>query len=71
MDYLPLFIDLKQRQALVVGVGKRATRKITQLLRTGEQVCVVAQTLTQELYQQHQAAIISWIAQSFDEQRRF
>ncbi len=69
MDYLPLFIDLKQRPVLVVGGGTVATRKITQLLRAGAQVRVVAQTLTPELYQQHQTALICWVAQSFDEQQ--
>lgn len=35
MDFLPVFLTLKNKSCLVVGGGEVATRKITMLLRAG------------------------------------
>jgi uroporphyrin-III C-methyltransferase/precorrin-2 dehydrogenase/sirohydrochlorin ferrochelatase len=45
MDYLPIFLDLRGRDALVVGGGPVALRKIELLLLAGAQVRVVAPAL--------------------------
>lgn len=42
MDYFPLFIDLKNKDCLVVGGGEVAFRKVTALRRAGARVHVVA-----------------------------
>ena len=42
MDYLPLFLDLRDKECLVVGAGTVALRKIELLLRAGAGVRVVA-----------------------------
>ncbi len=42
MDYLPIFLDLKGKNALVVGGGEAAARKATLLLAAGAWVTVVA-----------------------------
>lgn len=42
MDYLPLFIDLKHRQCLVVGGGDIAARKAGLLLKAGGHVTLIA-----------------------------
>jgi len=45
MDYLPLFLNLKQQPCLVVGGGNVALRKIELLARAGAQITVVARTI--------------------------
>ncbi|QWF71711.1 uroporphyrinogen-III C-methyltransferase [Methylomonas paludis] len=42
MDYFPLFLDLKQKNCLVVGAGPVAARKIEALAGAGAQIRVVA-----------------------------
>jgi uroporphyrin-III C-methyltransferase/precorrin-2 dehydrogenase/sirohydrochlorin ferrochelatase len=49
MDYLPVFLDLRQRLTVVVGGGAVALRKVDMLLRAGARVRVVAPTLHPEL----------------------
>ncbi|MBT3197658.1 MAG: siroheme synthase, partial [Gammaproteobacteria bacterium] len=45
MDYLPIFIDLRGRDCLVVGGGEVAARKVQMLLRVGARIEVVAPQL--------------------------
>lgn len=49
MDFLPVFLTLKNKPCLVVGGGEVATRKITMLLRAGARVYVVARQLNSAL----------------------
>jgi len=42
MDYLPIFVDLKGRRALLVGGGETALQKLRLLLRAGAAVTVVS-----------------------------
>ncbi len=42
MNYLPLFLDLKQKKCLVVGAGEVAARKINMLNRAGADITVIA-----------------------------
>ena len=42
MDYLPIFLDLRGKNSLVVGAGDTAARKASLLLSTGAWVTVVA-----------------------------
>lgn len=46
MDYLPIFIDLKQQDCLVVGGGDIAARKAALLLKAQAKVTIVAPTLS-------------------------
>lgn len=55
MDYLPIFVDLKTQQVLVVGGGKVALRKASLLLRAGARLRVVTMTLIDELEELLQA----------------
>lgn len=65
VDYLPLFIELKNRPVLVVGGGNIAARKIALLLRAQAKVQLVAEVLVEEvraLIEQHK---INWIAKCY------
>jgi uroporphyrin-III C-methyltransferase/precorrin-2 dehydrogenase/sirohydrochlorin ferrochelatase len=49
MDYLPVFLRLNARPALIVGGGPVAARKVEWLVRSGARVTVVAPQLHPEL----------------------
>lgn len=49
MDFLPIFLDLKGRSAVVAGGGATATRKVRLLRKAGARVTVVAPRLDAEL----------------------
>jgi uroporphyrin-III C-methyltransferase/precorrin-2 dehydrogenase/sirohydrochlorin ferrochelatase len=49
MDYLPIFIDLRERLVVVVGGGVVAARKAEQVLKAHARVRVVAPELCHEL----------------------
>lgn len=44
MDYLPIFLNLKNEPCLIVGGGSVAARKAETLLQAGGQVSVLAPT---------------------------
>lgn len=67
MEYLPIFIDLKQRDCLVVGGGDIAARKAGLLLKAQAKVTIVApqvSTTTRQLVDKGQ---VQWIEADFDE----
>jgi uroporphyrin-III C-methyltransferase / precorrin-2 dehydrogenase / sirohydrochlorin ferrochelatase len=43
MDYLPLFVDLRQRRVLIVGGGETAVQKLRLLCKAGAAVTVIAE----------------------------
>lgn len=52
MDFLPIFVNVKNRNCLVVGGGEVAARKIALLLRAGAHVTVIAPEICTELKEQ-------------------
>ena len=49
MDFLPIFIDVRNRDCMVVGGGEVAARKAALLLRAGARVTIIAPRLCEEL----------------------
>ncbi|MBA4142745.1 MAG: uroporphyrinogen-III C-methyltransferase [Nitrosospira sp.] len=49
MDFLPIFVDIRNRNCVVVGGGELAARKIALLLRAGARITVVSPQLCAEL----------------------
>lgn len=67
MEYLPIFVDLKQQPCLVVGGGPIALRKLENLLRAGALVRLVSPELTQDLAKRVGDPGISWHERRFED----
>jgi len=65
MRYFPLFLDLDNRKAVVVGGGEEALRKIRLLLKTKAKITVIAATLHDELAAYVNEGRLTWLAKSF------
>jgi uroporphyrin-III C-methyltransferase/precorrin-2 dehydrogenase/sirohydrochlorin ferrochelatase len=66
MDYLPVFLSLKARRAVVVGGGPVAARKVDALLKAGARVTVVAPRLLPQLAQRVAAGDLEHLPTQFD-----
>ena len=66
MDYLPVFLNLRNQLALVVGGGAVATRKVEMLLKAHARVRVVAPRLHAELSLYRDAGRIEHLACEFE-----
>lgn len=49
MDFLPIFLNIKDRKCLLVGGGEVAARKAALLTRAGARLCVVAPFVSEQL----------------------
>ncbi len=67
MDYLPIFIDLKDRLVLVVGGGDVAGRKVGLLLRAGARVRVVSPALSGTLQNMSADARVEHVSANYDD----
>jgi uroporphyrin-III C-methyltransferase/precorrin-2 dehydrogenase/sirohydrochlorin ferrochelatase len=66
MDYLPVFLNLRNQLALVIGGGAVATRKVEMLLKAHAHVRVVAPRLHAELSLYRDAGRIEHLACEFE-----
>ncbi len=66
MDFLPIFMDVRDRACLMVGGGEVAARKVQLLLRSGANVEVIAPELGTTLQLLHQEGKINWQQGEFD-----
>ena len=67
MRFLPLGIDLRGRQCLVVGGGAVGTRKVLTLLRAGAAVTVVSPDVSDELAGEIDGGRVKWVSGSYAE----
>jgi uroporphyrin-III C-methyltransferase/precorrin-2 dehydrogenase/sirohydrochlorin ferrochelatase len=67
MEYLPIFIDLKQQECLVVGGGDIAARKASLLIKAQAKVTLVAPALSSTTQTMVEKGELSWIESNFDE----
>lgn len=66
MEYLPIFIDLKQQDCLVVGGGDIAARKAGLLLKAQAKVTVVAPALAATTRQMLDKGELEWLQANFE-----
>lgn len=68
MDFLPLFLDIRDKKCVIVGGGEVAHRKATLLVRAGGQLHVVSEKISAELQQLCEAsnAVVTLAAFSAD-----
>lgn len=65
MDYYPIQLNLKGKQALIIGGGKVAQRKLTGLLDAGAQITIVSPEITDTIREYCQSGKVIWKQKSF------
>ena len=68
LRFLPVGLDVRGRDCLVVGGGSVGTRKATTLTHAGAVVTVVSPAVTDELAEQIDAGRVRWVQDSFREE---
>lgn len=67
MEYLPIFIKIKQRSCLVVGGGSIAARKVALLRKAQAEVTVVSPELCDELQKLKDENLIQHLSREFED----
>lgn len=68
LRFLPIGLDVRNQDCLVVGGGSVGTRKATTLARAGAVVTVVSPEVTDELAELIDAGRVRWVRDSFREE---
>ncbi|MBO0686195.1 MAG: bifunctional precorrin-2 dehydrogenase/sirohydrochlorin ferrochelatase, partial [Candidatus Dormibacteraeota bacterium] len=63
--YYPVYLDLRGRQAVVLGGGALAREKAESLLPTQAKVVVVAKEVVPELAQLAERGLLEWVARDY------
>lgn len=67
MESYPIMLDLRGKEAVVVGGGKVAYRKMTSLIKAGANVTVISPNLYERVEQLLAVDQITWHEKSFEE----
>ncbi len=67
MDFLPIFLDVRQKPCLVVGGGEVAARKVSLLLKAQAAVTVVSPELQRELAEWQAEGQFAHVARAFED----
>ena len=65
MNFYPVFLNIKNKKAVVVGGGKVAERKVLSLLRAGADVTVVSPSITERLRKVFSQKKISYLQRPY------
>ena len=63
--FYPIFLDLRNRNCLVVGGGPIATGKVAGLIEAGARVTVVAPEVSEPIKHWHVDGVITWHSRAF------
>ena len=69
MSYYPIFLELKEKTALVVGGGRVAQRKIETMLEHGAVIYIVSKRLTDKLKKLVQTGVIHHVGAEFTDEQ--
>lgn len=69
MSYFPIFIDMTDRQVLVVGAGSVASRRVGVLEKFGATITVIAPNTSEEIRKLADSRKIRLIEQTYEEVR--
>ncbi|AAC07241.1 precorrin-2 dehydrogenase/sirohydrochlorin ferrochelatase family protein [Aquifex aeolicus] len=64
-SYFPVYLDLKDKEVLVIGGGRVATRKVKTLLEFTKNITIVSPKVTEELKNLIKEKKIKWIDRKF------
>ena len=65
MDYLPIFMNMRDKHALVVGGGLVASRKVALVAKSGPSVTIVSPEISDAMRMEVDAGNFRWIAREF------
>jgi precorrin-2 dehydrogenase / sirohydrochlorin ferrochelatase len=65
MKYYPVFFDLREKICLVIGGGAVAERKVRRLLECDASVCIVSESLSEDLQRLQEAGQIRYLAAGY------
>ena len=68
LRFLPVGLDVRGKNCVVVGGGDVGTRKVHTLWRAGATVTVISPRVTGELTEQIEAGQVRWVKDSFREE---
>lgn len=71
MRYMPIFVDLYQKNVLLVGAGRVALRRARQLLEAGARLTVIAPQISPEFRQIAEIELLERVVQAADVTLKF